>query len=73
MVGILRISAKLSTLSLLKIKAFWYKGYDAIYSVHNATKRILSLDSNHIVNVVIWQKFDNSSIIMRKIIITLIV
>ena len=66
------MSAKLATAGLLKIKAFWYKGCDVIISVHDATKRILSRDSNHIVKVVIWPKFGNSSITMREVIITLI-
>ena len=52
MVGILMISAKFATVGLLKIKLFSYKGYDLIISFHNATKRILSRDSNHIANVV---------------------
>ena len=52
MVGILMISAKFATVGLLKIKLFSYKGYDLIISFYNATKRILSRDSNHIANVV---------------------
>ena len=48
------MSAKLTTLGLLRIKAFWYKGCDIIISLHDATKRILSCDSNHIANVVMW-------------------
>ena len=64
--------AKLATAGLFKIKTFWYKGYDVIISVHDGTKVILSRDSNHIVNVVSWRKFGNSSITMRKVIITLI-
>ena len=52
MVGILITSAKLATVSLPKIKAFSYKVCDIIISVHDATKRILSRDPNHVVNVV---------------------
>ena len=42
------MSAKLATAGLLKIKTFSYKGYDVIISIHDATKRILSRDSNHL-------------------------
>ena len=72
MVGILMMSGKLATVGLFKIKAFWYKGCDLIISVHDATKRILSPDSNHFVNVVMWPKFGNSSVTVREVIITLI-
>ena len=37
-VSTLMISAKLATLSLLKIEVFWSKGYDVIISVHDITK-----------------------------------
>ena len=64
------MSAKLATLGLLKIKVFWYKGYDVIISIHDATKIVLSSDSNHIVNVIIWPKLGNSA--MGEVIITFI-
>ena len=54
------MSAKLDTLGLLKINAFWNKGYDIIISFHDVTNKILSLDSNYIVGVVMWPKFGNS-------------
>ena len=38
--------------------------------VHNFTNKILSRDSNYILDVVMWQKFGNSSISMREIMIT---
>ena len=44
---------KMATLGLLKIKGFSSKGYDVISYVHNATNKILSHDSNYIVNMVI--------------------
>ena len=47
------MSAKLATLGLLKMKAFWDKVHGVIVYVHDATKRILSHESNHIVNMVI--------------------
>ena len=70
--GILMMSAKLTSIALLNIKACWYKGYDVIVSAHDATNRISSCDSNHIVNAVMWPKFGNSSITMTDVIITLI-
>ena len=64
------MSAKLATLSLLKTKVFWKKGYHAINSVYDVTNKILSYDSNDIENVVMWPKFVNSSISMREVAIT---
>ena len=53
MVTILTMSAKMATQGLLKIKkGFLRKGYDVIIFVHDVTNKILSCDSNHIVNVV---------------------
>ena len=49
MVAVLMVSAKLSTLGLLKIKVFWNKGYDAIIFVHDVTDKILSPEPNYIV------------------------
>ena len=63
------ISAKLATLGLLKIKEFWNKGYDVIASNCDVTDKVLSPDSNYIVDVVMWPKFGNSSISMREVII----
>ena len=64
-VTILMMPAKLATLGLLKTKANWNKGYDVINSVHDVTDEILSRDSSYIV-----AKLGNSSISMRKVIIT---
>ena len=61
------IAAKLAFLSLLKITEFQNKGYDVIISVHDVTNTILSGDSNYAVGVVIWLKFDNSTISMREV------
>ena len=52
---------------LLKIKVFWSKGYDVITYVHDVIKKILSRDSNVIVDVVMWPKFHNSSISMTEV------
>ena len=61
------MSAKLATVGLLKIKAFWNKGYGVITSVCDVTNKILSRDSNYIVDAVKWPKFGNSSISMREV------
>ena len=70
MVKIFMMSAKMAALGLLKVKVFWNKGYDVIISVHDVTNKILSRDSNYIIDVVMWPKFGNSSISMREVIIT---
>ena len=70
MVTILITSAKMATLSLLKIKVFWNKGYDIIISVHDITNKNLSRDSKYIVDAVMWPKFDKSSTSMKEVIIT---
>ena len=64
------MSAKIATPGLLKIKVFWNEGYDVIIFVHDVTNKILSRDSNYIIDVVMWPKFGNCSISMRKVIIT---
>ena len=50
--------------------AFWNKGYDVMISVYDVTNKILSRDSNDIVDVVMWSEFGNSSISMGEVIIT---
>ena len=69
MLTILMRSAKLTTLGFLKIKVFWNKGYDDIIFVHDVISKIFSLDSIYILDSVMWSKFGNSSISIRKIII----
>ena len=64
------MSAKMATPGLLKITVFWNKGYDVIIPVDDVTNKILSRDSNYIVDVVMWPKFGNSSICIREVIIT---
>ena len=53
-----------------KKTVFQNKGYDVLISVHDVINKILSRESNYIVNVVMWPKFGNSSISMEKVIIT---
>ena len=52
MVTILMISAKLATPGLLKIKIFRSKGCDIIILDYDVTSKILSCDSNLVVDVV---------------------
>ena len=66
------MSAKLATPGLFKITVFRDKVYDVITSVDDVTNKILSCDSNYIVDVFMWPKFDNCSISMREVITTLI-
>ena len=62
MVTTLMMSVKMTMLGLLKIKLVWNQGYDVIIFVHNVTNKILSSESNYIVDMVLWPKFGNSSI-----------
>ena len=50
MIATFMMSAKLATLGLVKIKLFWNKGYDVIISVHDVTNKVLSRNSNYIVD-----------------------
>ena len=70
MVRILMMSAKMATLGLRKIKVFWKEDYEVIIFVNDVTSKILSRDSNNIVDVVTWPKFGNSRISMTEVIIT---
>ena len=70
MVTILMMSAKITTPGLVKKRAFWKKGYDVIIFVHDVTNKILSCDSNYIIDMVIWPKFGDCSISMREVMIT---
>ena len=51
------VSAKIAILGLLEIKVLWNKGYDVIIYMHDFTNKVLSRDSNCIVDVVMWPKF----------------
>ena len=65
----LMMSAKMATPGLLKIGVFWNKGYEIIIFVHGVTNKFLLRDSNCIIDMVMWPKFGNCSIFMKKIII----
>ena len=64
------MSAKMATIGLLKTTVFWYKGYDVIVSVDDVANKILSRDSNYIVDVLMSPKFGNCRISMREVITT---
>ena len=70
---ILMMSAKIVTLGFLKKKVFWNKGYDVITSVYDVTRKILSRDSDYIVDLVMWPKFGNSSISVREVITSIFI
>ena len=55
MVTILIMSAKLAAVALLNLRVFWNEGYDVIISVNDVTNKVLSCDSNYIVEK-IWLK-----------------
>ena len=63
------MSAKMASPGLLKITLFWNESYDVITSVQDVINKILSRDSNYIVDVVMWLKFGNFNISMREVII----
>ena len=67
LVIILMMSAKMATPGLLKITVFWNKGYDVIIPVDDMTNKILSRNSNYIVDVFMWPKFGYSSNSMREV------
>ena len=69
MVTILIMSAKMATPGLLKIRVFWNEGYDVIISVHDVTNKILSCDSNYIIDVVMWPNCTTS---IRKVITSIL-
>ena len=56
--------AKVATPGPLKIKVFWNEVDDVI--IYALTNKILSLDSNYIVDAAMWPKFGNCSFSMRQ-------
>ena len=67
MVIILMMSAKMTTPEFLKITVFWNKRYDAIILVNDASNKILSRDSNYIVDMFMWPKFGNYSTSIKEV------
>ena len=70
MLTILMMPAKVTTPGLLKIRVFWNNAYDVIDSINDVTNKVLSRDWNNIIDVVMWSKFDNCSISMKKVMVT---
>ena len=70
MVKILMMSEKMATWDLLKIKAFWNKGYGVITFVYDVSNNILSRESNYIVDMIMWPKLGNYDISMREVMAT---
>ena len=64
------MSAKVDALGLPQINIFWNKCYGVKTSACDIINKILLLDSNSIVDVVMWPKFGNFGISMREVIIT---
>ena len=62
--------AKMASPGFLELTVFWNKGYDVIIPVNDVTKKILSCDSNYIVDALTSPKIGNSSISMREVITT---
>ena len=52
MVTILMMAAKMAIPGFRKSKVFWKKGYNIIISTNDITNKILSRDSNYILDVV---------------------
>ena len=61
------VSAKMAMPGLFKITVFLNKSYDVIISVDNLANKMLSHDSNHIVDVFMGPKFSNCRISMREV------
>ena len=59
MIIILILSAKMTNLSLFKIKLFWIKDDDVIISSRDVTNKILSHDSYYILDVLMWPKLSS--------------
>ena len=59
---------KLATLVLFKTKIFRNRGYDVIILDYEVTNKILSHDSNYIVDLVTSLKFGNSSLSITEVI-----
>ena len=55
------MSEKLATPGFLKIKIFWNKSYGDIILDYDVINKILSRDSNYVVDVAMWPKFGNFS------------
>ena len=70
MVTFLMMSPKMATLDFLKINVSSNKVYDVINLNHGVTRKILSHDSNYVLDLNIWPKFGNSSISVKEVMVT---
>ena len=61
------MTAKMATPGLLKTTVFWNKGYDVVIPVHDVTKKILSHNSNYIVDVVMWPNLVTLAFLWEKL------
>ena len=61
------MSAKMATLGLLEIKIFWNKVYDVLTFVNEVTNKILSGESNYIVDVIMWQSLITRAFLWQKL------
>ena len=61
------MSGKMATLDLLEIKIFWNKGYDVLTFVNEVTNKILSGESNYIVDVIMWQSLITRAFLWQKL------
>ena len=64
------MSAKIPTPVIFQITLFWNKGYEFIIHADHVTNRILSCDSNNIVDLFMWPKFGNPRISTNEVITT---
>ena len=60
------LPANIATSDLPKVKIFWDKDYDAIISLHDITKKNLSRDTNHIIDMIMWRKFGNLAFLCNQ-------
>ena len=61
------MSAKMATLGLLEIKIFWNKVYDVLTFINEVTNKILSGESNYIVDVIMWQSLITRAFLWQKL------
>ena len=64
------MSAKMAALDILKNNGILKNSYDVRIPVDDVINKILSRDSNHIVDVPMLPEFGNSIISMRELITT---
>ena len=61
------MSAKMATSGLFKSTVFWSKGYNVTILVDDVSNKILSRDSNYIVDLFICPNFGNFSISVKEV------